>query len=102
MKWPWSRREDQEIIRLSYPDQFLPNRAEVVADASKFLGVDIDDDAITGFASVGWESLPGRLEASTHEYLLQGFAEAGIDVVGAWLDGNGIASVVAGCSRVLR
>ena len=102
VKWPWSRREDQEIIRLSYPDQFLPNRAEVVADASRFLGVDIDDDAITGFASVGWESLPGRLEASTHEYLLQGFAEAGIDVVGAWLDGNGIASVVAGCSRVLR
>lgn len=99
-KWPWARHDGQEVIRLSYPEQIVPSRADAIADASRFLGTEIADDQVTGIASVSWESMPTRLESSTEQHLRGLFAEAGIDVVGAWLDGNGIASVIAAGAKV--
>lgn len=71
-----------------------------MADASRFLGVELRDAQITGFAAVTWDAMPGRLDAPVREFVLDTVAKAGIDVVGAWLDGNGITAVVAGCDRV--
>ena len=102
LKWPWARSRGQEILRLSYPEQLLPTRAEALADASRFLGIELADGDVTGFASVSWESMPTRMEHSAREYYLEAVAAAGVDLVGAWLDGNGIASVIAGCDRLAR
>lgn len=102
LKWPWARREGQEILRLSYPEQLIPTRAEALGDASRFLGIDLADGAVTGFASVSWEAMPTRMEHATRQYYLETVAAAGVDLVGAWLDGNGIASVIAGCDRLSR
>ena len=46
--------------------------------------------------------MPTRMEHSTREYYLEAVTAAGVDLVGAWLDGNGIASVIAGCDRLTR
>ena len=102
LKWPWARRPGQEILRLAYPEQLLPTRAEALGDASRFLGIPLADRDVTGFASVSWESMPTRMEHSTREYYLEAVTAAGVDLVGAWLDGNGIASVIAGCDRLTR
>lgn len=101
-KWPWARVGGQEIVRLSYPERYVPQRAEVIDDASRFLGVRLTDAQVSGFAAVTWDSMPGRLQAATREFVLNTVTKAGLDVVGAWIDGNGIASVIAGCERINR
>lgn len=101
-KWPWASRAGAEILRLSYPEDVFATRAEVLADASRLLGVEVADDEVTGLASVGWESMPTRIDAAHRDHLLETAAQVGVDMVGAWLDGNGIAAVVAGTQRVLR
>ena len=102
LKWPWARVGSQEIFRLSYPEHTVPQRAEVISDASRFLGVHLSDAQVSGFASVTWESMPGRMDAPAREFIIETAAKAGVDVVGAWLDGNGIAAVIAGAERVIR
>lgn len=102
VKWPWARRPGQEIVRLSYPETYIPTRADTVADAARFLGLDLSDADVSGFAAVSWDEMPTRMEPATREFYLERIAATGVDVVGAWLDGNGIASVVAGSRRVLR
>ncbi|MHA6512101.1 protoporphyrinogen/coproporphyrinogen oxidase [Tessaracoccus sp. Z1128] len=101
-KWPGARRDGQEILRLSYPEQLIPTRADALADASRFLGIELADRDVTGFASVSWESMPTRMEHATREYYQEAVAAVGVDLVGAWVDGNGIASVIAGCDRLAR
>ncbi len=102
VKWPWSRTPTQEIVRLSYPAHYIPSRADAVSDAARFLGLDLTDESVAGFAAVSWEDMPTRLDHPTRDFYLETIAASGVDVVGAWLDGNGIASVVAGCRRVVR
>ncbi|WP_207731144.1 protoporphyrinogen/coproporphyrinogen oxidase [Aestuariimicrobium ganziense] len=99
-KWPWARVNGQEVIRLSYPEQLIPSLVDAIADASRFLGTEIADRDVTGIETVGWEAMPTRLEPSTAQHLRGLFSEAGVDVVGGWLDGNGIASVIAGGAGV--
>lgn len=99
-KWPWARESGLEVLRLSYPEHVFPARHEVLADASSLTGVQIVDRQVEGFASVSWDALPTRLETSTRDYLIEHAAEVGVDLVGAWLDGNGIGSVIAGVARV--
>lgn len=101
-KWPWARRDGQEILRLSYPEQFLPTSAGALGDASRFLGIDLSEGDLTGFASVSWETMPTRMEHAGRRHYLETVEAAGLDLVGAWLDGNGIASVIAGCDRLSR
>ncbi|WP_353080723.1 protoporphyrinogen/coproporphyrinogen oxidase [Tessaracoccus lapidicaptus] len=102
VKWPWSRRPGQEIVRLSYPETYIPSRADALADAARFLRIPLSDADVTGFAAVSWEEMPTRMEHATRDFYLEAAAGVGVDVVGAWIDGNGIASVVAGSRRVLR
>ena len=102
LKWPWAKKLGQEIFRLSYPEHHVPQRAEVISDAARLLGITLADAQVSGFASVTWEAMPGRLEAPVREHVIETVAKAGVDVVGAWLDGNGIASVIAGCERIRR
>lgn len=102
VKWPWAEVDGTSVLRLSYPGMALPGRAEAIAEASRLTGVTIDDRDVVGIASVGWHAMPTRLEASRRDYLVEAAASAGVDVVGAWVDGNGIASVIAGCERVVK
>jgi len=64
-------------------------------------GVKISDPELVGLASIGWDSLPTRLEAANRDYLVGLATRVGADVVGAWLDGNGISNVMAGTQRVV-
>lgn len=102
VKWPWSRAGGHEIVRLSYPAHYIPSRADAIADAGRFLGVELGDEHVAGFAAVSWEDMPTRMDPSTREFYVESIEAVGVDVVGAWIDGNGIASVVAGCRRVVR
>lgn len=102
LKWPWAKVGAQEILRLSYPEYVVPQRAEVISDASRFLGVALSDSHVTGFASVTWDSMPGRLDAPVREFVIGSAAKVGVGVVGAWLDGNGIAGIIAGSERITR
>jgi oxygen-dependent protoporphyrinogen oxidase len=45
--------------------------------------------------------MPARIDPSTRDRLLRDAAGVGVDLVGAWLDGNGIAPVILGVERVL-
>lgn len=103
-KWPWARAAapEVEVLRVSYPPHIRPTRAEAIADASALTGVTIRDTDVLAVASLGWESMPVRIDPATRDTLLAGAAEAGVDLVGAWLDGYGIAAVVSGTDRVMR
>ncbi|MHA7860237.1 protoporphyrinogen/coproporphyrinogen oxidase [Tessaracoccus sp. Y36] len=100
-KWPWAET-GQHVLRLSYPEHILATRADALRDASRFVGVEIQEHEVLGFASVGWDSMPTRIDASNRDFIVETALEAGVDLVGAWLDGNGIAAVVAGTTRVVR
>lgn len=45
--------------------------------------------------------MPARIDPATRDRFLRDAAEAGVDLVGAWVDGNGIAPVILGVGRVL-
>lgn len=105
-KWPWARETIDgapapEVLRVSYPEDVLPTAEQAVADASALTGVPIGIDEVVGFASLGWGSMPERISPDRRDQLLAGAASVGVELVGAWLDGNGIAAVVAGVERVL-
>ena len=99
-KWPWAASEGVEVLRLSYPEDVFPTRQEVIADASLLTGVALADSEVTGLASVSWDAMPTRIETANRDYLISEAAHIGIDLVGAWLDGNGVVNVLAGCERV--
>lgn len=98
-KWSWTGA-GPHVLRLSYPEHILATRADAIRDAARFTGVPIEDHEVVGFASVGWHSMPTRIDPSARDFIVEKALEAGIDLVGAWLDGNGIAAVVAGTERV--
>lgn len=99
-KWPWAAQHGFEVLRLSYPEHVFATRQEVIADASRLTGVRIHDSEVISLASVSWDAIPTRLEVANRDYLISEAAKAGVDLVGGWLDGNGVASVLAGCARV--
>jgi oxygen-dependent protoporphyrinogen oxidase len=100
-KWPWARTEGREILRLSYPADLEPTAPQALADASLLTGVPIEAGQVAAFASVEWSAMPARIDPSTRDRLLRNAAGVGVDLVGAWLDGNGIAPVILGVERVL-
>lgn len=99
-KWPWAARDGVEVLRLSYPEHVFPTRAEVLADASRLTGTTIADDEAVALASVGWDAMPSRIDPANRDYLVGIAAEVGVDLMGAWVDGNGIGSVIAGTARI--
>ncbi|AQP46810.1 hypothetical protein BW730_03970 [Tessaracoccus aquimaris] len=100
-KWPWARESGLEVVRVSYPEHVFPTRQEILADASRLTGVAVTDSQVKGLSSVGWDAMPTRIEAANRDYLVEAAAGVGVDLVGAWLDGNGVASVIAGTRRVV-
>nr|WP_269451988.1 FAD-dependent oxidoreductase [Tessaracoccus coleopterorum] len=101
VKWPWAAETGLEVMRIAYPEHVFPTRAEVLSDVSRLTGVRISDSELVGLASIGWDALPTRVEAANRDYLVGLAARVGADVVGAWLDGNGISNVMAGIHRVI-
>lgn len=93
-KWPWV--SGGEVLRLSYPE--APSVQRLVADASRLTGLNLAG-TITGHAVVRHE-MPGKLEPGAREPLLAATAEAGVDILGAWLDGNGISPVIEAGGRI--
>nr|WP_231979453.1 hypothetical protein [Tessaracoccus coleopterorum] len=93
-KWPWVR--GAEVLRLSYPQ--APSDAQLVADASRLTGLDLAG-TVTDTAIVRHE-MPGKLDPAARDELLAAAATAGVDVLGAWLDGNGISPVIEAGERI--
>lgn len=106
-KWPWVREVATkgpavEVLRISYPEHVFPTSEQVIADASALTGVDIATEDVAAMASLVWEAMPARISPETRDTLIAGAAEVGVELVGAWLDGNGMAAIVQGVARVLR
>ena len=93
-KWAWV--EGAQVLRLSYGQ--APTEPQVVADASRLTGLELDG-SVTGIAVVRHE-MPGKLDAAARDALISAATAAGIDVLGAWLDGNGISPVIESGQRI--
>jgi len=93
-KWPWVR--DAQVLRLSY--QEAPSEAQLISDASRLTGLDLTG-TVTDTAIVRHE-MPGKLDPSARDEVLAAAAAAGVDVLGAWLDGNGISPVIEAGERI--
>lgn len=95
-KWPWV--EGGHVLRLSYPAGVEPTEDQAVQDASRLTKLALDG-TITGFTTLAWE-MPGKLDPGARDRVLADAAAAGVDVLGAWLDGNGISSIIEAGARI--
>ncbi|WP_028049501.1 NAD(P)/FAD-dependent oxidoreductase [Cellulomonas sp. URHD0024] len=113
-KWAWLAREagrGTHVVRLSYGRAGaavteLPDVALALRDASRLLGVPLHDDQLLGSATVRWtQALPRPSEA--HRAVVAAVRSAvaelpGVAVCGAWVAGNGLASVVPDARAAAR
>lgn len=121
-KWPWlaeTAGPGVHVLRLSYgrqegapgdrPERAVPESDEelfraALADAAELLGVPVAADDVLDHDVVRWSgALPfaavgHRQRVATVRELCA--AEPGLDVVGAWLAGTGLAAVVADTLRI--
>ena len=99
-KWPWSANGDLEILRLSYGDA-QPTPEQAVKDASGFLRIELSEESLVGFAPRTYP-MAQRLALEVQQRILDDVtSHKGLNVVGAWIDGNGISSIVRGAARVI-
>ncbi|XKH53751.1 FAD-dependent oxidoreductase [Citricoccus nitrophenolicus] len=118
-KWDWARQElggHRHVLRLSYgrvtdaPDSAAPGyrtpeedlRARALADATALTGVDVAAGLVDSFV-VRWKS---ALPAATTDHRTRVESvrtwlgdQSGLDAVGAWLAGTGLAAIVADTRR---
>lgn len=118
-KWDWARQElggHRHVLRLSYgrvtdaPDSANPGyrtpeedlRARALADATALTGVDVAGGLVDSFV-VRWKS---ALPAATTDHRARVESvrtwlgdQPGLDAVGAWLSGTGLAAIVADVRR---
>lgn len=99
VKWSWA---PEHVFRMTYPPQAQPTLADAVRDLSRLTGVPLEPEQITGFASLAWESVPTRISPAERARMRELAATVGVDLVGAWLDGNGVAPTLAGVARLLE
>ncbi|WP_426593639.1 protoporphyrinogen/coproporphyrinogen oxidase [Cellulomonas sp. McL0617] len=112
-KWGWLARAagpGTHVVRLSYgragSRTDAPDLGQVLRDASRLLGVPLDADQLRGHAVVRWtQALPRPSEA--HRAVVAAVRSAvaelpGVAVCGAWVAGNGLASVVPDASAAAR
>lgn len=95
-KWPWV--SGVHVLRLSYGGADAPSREVVAADASALTKLDLAGhihDVVTVT-----HQMPGRIAPDAREAWLAAAASVGVDVVGAWLDGNGIGPVAEAAERI--
>lgn len=110
-KWDWVAKAagpGRHVLRLSYgragqanpaqplsDDEFL---ALALHDASELLGVDLDPDAVRGFARTLWDDAlsPATIGAGDRVRRVRDVLEElpGLEATGAWLAGTGLASVI--------
>lgn len=95
-KWPWVT--GCHILRLSYSGDVAPARALVVEDASRLTQIDLSAHAI-GYTVITHE-MPAKITPDQRDETLSATQAAGVDVVGAWLDGNGIGPVIEATERL--
>lgn len=101
VKWPWAAETGDAVLRVSYPADLVPRRSLVLSDVSKLVGMDVSDRSIVAFESVPWPESGAKLPPEHRAHLSERFAAIpGLDVVGAWLNGNGLAAVVAAAGRI--
>ena len=127
-KWEWlaevvrrdredgtARHPHRHVLRLSYgrhgggPDQLGYRTADeqlveqAIADAAVLTGVDLATEDVAAHMVVRWRDAipPQSGPARTAMRALTAYAEAtdGGDVVGAWADGTGLASIVEAVDR---
>lgn len=99
-KWPWARRDGVEIVRLSYPADVDVTRERVLADAGAFLRLPLSDEQLVGFVAGRWSEMPGRVSPEQQQATVDAARAIGVDVAGAWIDGNGMAPIIQGLSRL--
>ena len=98
LKWPWAARTSQHVLRLAYAA--APSQAQVLADASLLLGIELTDEDVSGFQVLSWE-MPTAITPEAHAALLERLSKYdGLAVTGAWVAGNGIAAVVKAAAEV--
>lgn len=110
-KWAWlaeSLPAGRHVVRLSYgrreaDDLVTPtdppvDQASALSDAGALLGLDLQPSSVVGFATTEW---PASLAFATVGHkarvkqTLRAVAEVpGLDVVGAWVSGTGLAATV--------
>lgn len=103
-KWAWLARDagpGRHVVRLSYGRSGSPGDADVhlaLRDAATLLGAPLTPDRLVGHAVVRWtQALPRPSLA--HQAVVRDVRAAvgtldGVAVCGAWVAGNGLASVV--------
>ena len=110
-----ARHRHRHVLRLSYgrhgggPDQLGYRTADeqlveqAIADAAVLTGVDLAAEDVAAHMVVRWRDAipPQSGPARTAMKALTAYAEAtdGVDVVGAWADGTGLASIVEAVDR---
>ncbi|NUL46316.1 FAD-dependent oxidoreductase [Cellulosimicrobium funkei] len=118
-KWEWARQElggHRHVLRLSYgrvtdaPDSANPGyrtsdedlQARALADATALTGVNVAGGLVASFV-VRWKS---ALPAATTDHRARVESvrtwlgdQPGLDAVGAWLSGTGLAAIVADVRR---
>lgn len=86
------------LLASDHPGDTPALRAVAVEDATRLTKLDLTEHVI-GFVAVTHQ-MPGKLTPQVRDDILAATAAAGVDVVGAWLDGNGIGRVIEGVERV--
>lgn len=111
-KWAWLAREagpGRHVVRLSYGRAGSPADADVdlaLRDAATLLGVPLAPDRLVGHAVVRWTQALPRPSAA-HQAVVRDVRAAvgaldGAAVCGAWVAGNGLASVVPDARAAAR
>ncbi len=104
-KWAWLARDagpGRHVVRLSYgragTSDAAPTVDTALRDASTLLGVPLGRDQVLGHATVRWSQALPRPSATHRAAVAQVRAAVaelpGAAVCGAWVAGNGLASVV--------
>ncbi|KQY22183.1 protoporphyrinogen oxidase [Cellulomonas sp. Root485] len=111
-KWAWlalAAGPGRHVVRLSYGrggDDAAPDIDVALRDASVLLGTPLSRDQLQGHAIVRWtEALPRPSVAHTRVVAAVRSAVeplAGVAVCGAWVAGNGLASVVPDARAAAR
>lgn len=94
-KWPWVGKH---VLRLSYAGTQAPSFQVAVEDASRLTKLDLAGH-VDGFAATA-HAMPGRIGPAVRTAVLDAASSVGVEVVGAWLDGNGIGPIVEASKRI--
>ncbi len=102
VKWPWLADEEgpgTHVLRLSYREGTEADLPQALSDASALLGQQVREEDVLDWDRVVWTtSVPAA--GIGQKARIEAFRDAvqgidGLAVVGAWLAGNGLVSVIS-------